>query len=147
MTLSLLILFGNVSRSDGNCLSRKPLEKRPKQVRWVWSGHWGPIGTFWDNSEYFLTSLEHFHCFPSPLQSFSPIISSLKKTRSGPTDGPTDWRSDRPSYRDARTHLKTTRTSLIPFLPAPLVSCPDFAISLCQSISNWDSRSYLLRVA
>ena len=24
-----------------------------------------------------------------------------------PTDGPTDRRTDRPSYRDARTHLKT----------------------------------------
>ena len=25
----------------------------------------------------------------------------------GPTDGPTDGRMDTPSYRDARTHLKT----------------------------------------
>ena len=30
-----------------------------------------------------------------------------KKMRTdGPTDGPTDGRMDKPSYRDARTHLK-----------------------------------------
>ena len=37
---------------------------------------------------------------------------NLKKTHYGPTDGPTDGltnrRTDRPSYRDARTHLKTS---------------------------------------
>ena len=30
----------------------------------------------------------------------------------GPTDGRTDERTDTPSYRDARTHLKTSRKKL-----------------------------------
>ena len=29
------------------------------------------------------------------------------RRRNGRTDGPMDGRTDRPSYRDARTHLKT----------------------------------------
>ena len=41
----------------------------------------GHFGTFWDNSEEFLTNLEHLECFPIPLRPFSPIIGSLKKTR------------------------------------------------------------------
>ena len=61
--------------------------------------------TFWD----VLTNLEDLDCFPSPLRPFSPIIGSLKKTRDGQTYGPTDGR---PSYRDARTHLKINWDSL-----------------------------------
>ena len=53
--------------------------------------------TLWDNLEDF-TSLEHLDRFPSHFRTFSPIIGSLKKTRDG--------RTDRPSYRDAWTHLK-----------------------------------------
>ena len=61
------------------------------------------FGTFRDNSEDILTSWDHLDCFPSHFRPFSPVIGSLKKTRSGRTDG----RTDRPSYRDAWTHLKT----------------------------------------
>ena len=39
-------------------------------------------------------------------------FSAIKETRDGPTDqrtnGPKDWRMDKPSYTDAWTHLKTT---------------------------------------
>ena len=66
----------------------------------------GHLGTFWDNSEAFLTSLEHLDCFPSHFRPFSPIIGSLKKMRDGRTDRRTKERTDRPSYRDAWTHLK-----------------------------------------
>ena len=41
----------------------------------------------------------------------SPFLTLKKKqVTDGPTDGLTDGRADTPSYRDARTHLKT-RTS------------------------------------
>ena len=64
---------------------------------------------FWDNSEDFLTSLDHLDCFPSHFRPFSSIIGSFKNPRTkGPTDGRTDGRTDRPSYRDAWTHLKRT---------------------------------------
>ena len=46
----------------------------------------GHFGTFWYNSEDFLTSLDHLDCFPSHFRPFSSIISSFKKTRDGPTD-------------------------------------------------------------
>ena len=50
----------------------------------------GYFETFWDKSEDFLTSLDHWDCFPSHFRPFSPIIGSLreKKTRDGPTDRP-----------------------------------------------------------
>ena len=54
----------------------------------------GHFETLWDNSEDFLTSVEHF--FPSHFRPFSLIIGLLKKT---------DQRTDGPSYRDAWTHL------------------------------------------
>ena len=54
------------------------------------SGHLGHLGTFWDNSENFLKSLEHLDCFPSHFRPFSFIISSLKKMRDGRTDGRMD---------------------------------------------------------
>ena len=50
----------------------------------------GHLGTFWDNSEDFFTSLEHLDGFPSHCRPFSPIIGSLYKTRYGRTDGRTD---------------------------------------------------------
>ena len=55
------------------------------------------FNTFWDNSEDFLTGLDHLDCFASHFRPFSSIIGSFKKTA---------WRTDRPSYRDAWTHLK-----------------------------------------
>ena len=51
----------------------------------------GHSGTFWDDLEDFLTSLEHLDCFPSHFRPFSPIIGSLKTKRI--TDGPTDGRT------------------------------------------------------
>ena len=41
---------------------------------------------------------------PFPLE-----FRGLKKTRNRPTDRPTDGRTDRPSYRDAWTHLKMAK--------------------------------------
>ena len=52
-----------------------------------------PSWTFWDNSGDSLTGLEHLD-FPS-----------FERMRFGPTDP----RTDRPSYRDAWTHLKTQK--------------------------------------
>ena len=62
----------------------------------------GHCGTFWDNSNDFL-SLEHLDYFHSLFRLFSPVIGSLKKTHYGRTHG----RRDRPCYWDAWTHLKT----------------------------------------
>ena len=50
----------------------------------------GHFGTFRDDSEDILTSLEYLDCFPSHFRPFSSIIGSFKKTRDGPTDGRTD---------------------------------------------------------
>ena len=54
--------------------------------------------------------MEHLDRYPSHFRLFFPIIGSLKKTRHGRTDGPTnqrtDGRTDGPSYRYAWTHLK-----------------------------------------
>ena len=46
------------------------------------------------------------------LLKFGPEIPFLRNpTCVGRTDGLTDGRTDTPSYRDARTHLKTNRRS------------------------------------
>ena len=34
---------------------------------------------FWDNSDDFLTSMEHYHGFPSHFGPFPPIMGSLKR--------------------------------------------------------------------
>ena len=49
----------------------------------------GHFGIFWDNSETFLTSLEHLDCLPSHFRPFVPVIGPLKKTDDR-TDGRTD---------------------------------------------------------
>ena len=49
---------------------------RLKWTFWDILGHFGTFGTFWDNSEDFLTSLEHLDCFPSHFRPFSPINGS-----------------------------------------------------------------------
>ena len=67
----------------------------------------GHFGTSWDTLGHFGTigktfgvwSLEHLDCFPSHFRPFSPGISSFKEPRDG--------RTDRTSYRDAWTHLKS----------------------------------------
>ena len=43
---------------------------------------------------------------PDDIHEDKPSFSQLKKTHYGPTKRPMDGRTDRPSYRDARTHLK-----------------------------------------
>ena len=43
---------------------------------------------------------------PDDINEEKPSFLESKKTHYGPTDGPADQRTDRPSYRDARTHLK-----------------------------------------
>ena len=52
-----------------------------------------------------LQSRNNVSTFPMILCCFLSI-SAIKKN-AGQTDGPTDRRTDRPSYRDARTHLKS----------------------------------------
>ena len=43
---------------------------------------------------------------------YESVIDRRTEGRSdGRTDGPTDGRRDRPSYRDARTHLKSVERS------------------------------------
>ena len=69
--------------------------------------------TFWDNFEDFTTSLEHLDRFPSHLTIFSHNQLIEKNA----------LRTDRPSYRDAWTHLKnkfvyTTIALAILSLPA-----------------------------
>ena len=65
------------------------------------------FATLWDNKEDFTTSLEHLDCFPSHFRPFSPIIGSLqKRVTDRRTDGRINGQTDRPSYRDAWTHLK-----------------------------------------
>ena len=54
---------------------------------WDILGHFGALR---DKLKDFTTSLEHLDRFPSHFRPFSPIIGSLKKTRYGRTDGPTD---------------------------------------------------------
>ena len=44
---------------------------------------------------------------PDDIHEEKPSIFAIKKKRI--TDRPTDGRTDRPSYRDARTHLKRER--------------------------------------
>merc|ERR1712237_238928 len=52
--------------------------------------------------QYYLNHLE------SIKGHFSSILTKALPT-DGPTDGRTDGRTDKASYRDARTHLKTSR--------------------------------------
>ena len=55
------------------------------------------FGTFWNNSEGFVTNLEHLDCFPSPYRPFSPTIDLnrfIEKARYGRTDRPTDGQTD-----------------------------------------------------
>ena len=47
--------------------------------------------------------------FPEKIHEEKPSFSDFEKNwlrTDGRADGPTDRRTDRPSYRDARTHLK-----------------------------------------
>ena len=48
---------------------------RPK---WTFGDIWGHLGTSWNNSEDFLSSLEHLDCFPNQFRPFASIIGSLK---------------------------------------------------------------------
>ena len=87
---------------------------RLKWEFWDIMGHfettWDNLGHFGNNSEDFLTSLDHLDCFPSHFRPFYPLIGSLKKARitDRQTDGPTDGWTDRSSCVDplAWTHLK-----------------------------------------
>ena len=47
---------------------------------------------------------------PNDIHEEKPSFLQLKKTHYGRTDGPTNGRTDRPSYRDAWTHLKSGLT-------------------------------------
>ena len=60
--------------------------------------------------------LKHdIRCVPVLLNA---ILSDFYKSVCGPTDGrPTDGRADMPSYRDARTLLKTFSPHNLPVLP------------------------------
>ena len=51
---------------------------------------------------------------PDDKHEEKPSFLQLKKTYYRRTDGPTDWRTDRPSYRDARTYLKTGKIDVFP---------------------------------
>ena len=42
-----------------------------------------------------------------------PRILRFKRLRDGPTDQPTDRRTDMTSYRDARTHLKNAQNQFL----------------------------------
>ena len=64
------------------------------------------LGTFWDNLENFLTSLNYLECFPSYFQLFSSIIGS----RDGPTDGWMDRQTLLKRYVDA-SKKDTSKTS------------------------------------
>ena len=48
---------------------------------------------------------------PSNKAKYSALDASRRRLREGVTDLRTDGRTDRPSYRDAMTHLKTKRHS------------------------------------
>ena len=64
-------MFG--TRKLGKKLKNKSV-RTMMHLKWVFWDILGQLGTFWDNSEDFLTSLEHLDCFPSHFRPFSPII-------------------------------------------------------------------------
>ena len=95
----MTLIFGKISAGRPYKLcpyKNKKVYRKKNSIRKTMRLILGHIGTYWDNSEDFLTSLGHSDCFPIFSQPFSPIIGSLKKTRSGRTNRPTDRRTDGP---------------------------------------------------
>ena len=92
-------LFTHIHQEKKICMTDQPSNGRTT-MRLNW--------TFWENSEDYLTSLKHTVGFPSHFRPIPNIFSHnrlIEKKRV--TDRRTDGRADRPSYRDAWTHLKT----------------------------------------
>ena len=86
------------------------------RLKWAFWDILGHLGTIRNNSEDFLTSLDHLDCFPSHFRPFFTIIGSFNKMRDGPMDERTNGWTDRPSYRDAWTHLKRWGLSPVVYL-------------------------------
>ena len=85
--------------------------------------------TFWDIMEDFMTSLEHFDCFPGHFRPFSPVIGigSLKKrVKDGRTDGPTDG----PTHLKIRSFLNN-ELSLLDRVRLPAM---EFSLLECSSL-------------
>ena len=86
------------------------------RLKWAFWDILGQLGTFWDfwdNSEDFLTSLEHLDCLPSHFGPFSSITGSFKRTRSRPTDGRTTWSPTRSHVPTRNLHSTPSSTASI----------------------------------
>ena len=68
--------------------------------------------------------------------AFSDEFRGLKKTHYRPTDGWTDRRTDTASYRDARTHLKTTIIEIMNNVTCSVI-CVTIIISLAYRSIWW----------
>ena len=86
--------------------------------------------TFWDVQGHFRRHFDEFGALrPSHFRPFSPVIGSLKKRV---TDPRTNRQMDRPSYRDAWTHLK----SVMSVGPLGKVLCQFWLVTLRKKIPD-----------
>ena len=109
------------------------------RLSWTFWDILGHFKTFRDNFEYFGTSFEHLDCFPSHFQPFSPIIGIFYRS----CYGPTEQRTDTPSYRDAWTHLKMIMWLFFLFLDH-FYQSPFLSIGMktvCGKLSNISFKS------
>ena len=67
-----------------------------------------PLGIYLFGISIYILSMIHFLMISGDVGVFSLMVTDIRTY--GHTDGRTDIRTDRPSYRDARTHLKTKTT-------------------------------------
>ena len=73
-------MFG--TRKLGKKLKNKSV-RTMMHLKWVFWDILGQLGTFWDNSEDFLTSLDHLDCFPSHFRPFyRKAMAKLRKINS-----------------------------------------------------------------